>query len=253
MAEIRCRCDRKLQTWWALGCVAAVAALFGIALLMSPVQTPRGPSAHGYELNNLKQLSVALLHFSETYGGIFPQSAFFVSPEGKPLLSWRVAILPYIDHDGLYKEFHFDEPWDSPHNIQLLEKMPRAFRDPWSNTQDGRTRIKAVTGKGAAFESRWVKGSFPKGEVVPLGGLRKEQIIDGLDKTIFLVVAADPVEWTRPEDFDLAPPISPRLRFKNGKTPVAFGDGNIKELDPRSEAKWHALMTAAGGEAVDPD
>src|SRR5687768_11208075 len=40
--------------------------------------------------------------------------------DGAPGLSWRVAILPMLGEEPLYKEFHLDEPWDSPHNKPLV-------------------------------------------------------------------------------------------------------------------------------------
>lgn len=62
------------------------------------------------------------------------------SKDGKPLLSWRVLVLPYIEEDKLYREFHLDEPWDSPHNKKLLSRMPAVLRSPLSNIADqGRT------------------------------------------------------------------------------------------------------------------
>ena len=59
--------------------------------------------------------------------GRFPAPAI-QGKDGKPLLSWRVAILPYLEEDGLYQSFKLDEPWDSPHNKPLLERMPRPLR-----------------------------------------------------------------------------------------------------------------------------
>ena len=50
--------------------------------------------------------------------------------DGRPLLSWRVAILPYLEESKLYDEFHLDEAWDSDHNIQLLSKMPPIYSCP---------------------------------------------------------------------------------------------------------------------------
>ena len=58
----------------------------------------------------------------------FPPAAI-CDKDGRPLLSWRVAILPYIDQEDLYKQFHLDEPWDSPHNRSLIEKMPGTYMD----------------------------------------------------------------------------------------------------------------------------
>ena len=43
---------------------------------------------------------------------------------GKPLLSWRVHLLPFLEENELYEQFKLDEPWDSPHNIKLLDQMP---------------------------------------------------------------------------------------------------------------------------------
>lgn len=40
-------------------------------------------------------------------------------PEGKPLHSWRVLLLPFIGQEALYKQFKLEEPWDSPHNLSL--------------------------------------------------------------------------------------------------------------------------------------
>ncbi len=80
---------------------------------------------------NLKRVGLAL-HNYEAAEGHYPPAAI-TGNDGKPLLSWRVAILPYLkDYDGrsrsdLYKEFHLDEPWDSPHNRPLLERMPAAY------------------------------------------------------------------------------------------------------------------------------
>ena len=50
--------------------------------------------------------------------------------DGKPLLSWRVAILPYLEQQELYNKFHVDEPWDSPHNKALIKEMPTTYACP---------------------------------------------------------------------------------------------------------------------------
>src|SRR5262249_34008276 len=67
--------------------------------------------------NNLKLIGLAFHNYLSTYG-VFPASASFKKGK-KPLLSWRVAILPFIEQEALYKKFKLDEPWDSPHNKKL--------------------------------------------------------------------------------------------------------------------------------------
>ena len=59
----------------------------------------------------------------------FPPQAI-CDKDGKPLLSWRVAILPELREFALYRQFKLDEAWDSPHNLKLLAKMPRIYAPP---------------------------------------------------------------------------------------------------------------------------
>ena len=77
-----------------------------------------------------------------------------LGPDGKPLLSWRVHILPYMEQSELYSQFHLDEPWDSEHNRQLISQMPEIYRDPSSKltTADGRTHYLGAAGDGRLFE-----------------------------------------------------------------------------------------------------
>src|SRR3954467_15200883 len=52
--------------------------------------------------NNLKQIGVAMHSFHDANNG-FPAAAI-LDAKGKPLLSWRVAILPYIEEENLYRQ-----------------------------------------------------------------------------------------------------------------------------------------------------
>jgi hypothetical protein len=78
-------------------------------------------------VENLRKIMLAIHthHDALTY---FPTD--IVDKEGKPLLSWRVAILPYMGKEGqaLHKQFKLDQPWDSEHNFKLLAKMPKVYR-----------------------------------------------------------------------------------------------------------------------------
>ena len=119
----------------------------------------------------------------------------------KPRLSWRVHILPYLERQSLYEQFHLDEPWDSEHNKTLIQTMPEVFKSPGFELEDGKTAYLAVTGPHAAF-------SGPE----PIAGGRightgTDDVRDGLSQTL-MVVEASPdqaVTWTQPDDWEFDP------------------------------------------------
>ena len=80
--------------------------------------------------------------------GQFPPAAIS-APDGTPLLSWRVAVLPAIGEEELYKKFKLDEPWDSPNNIELLKQIPPIFEDPDNPSE--KTRIQVIAGPNSFF------------------------------------------------------------------------------------------------------
>jgi hypothetical protein len=119
-------------------------------------------------------------------------------PVGKPLLSWRVHLLPYIGEEALYHRFKLDEQWDSANNKPLLAQMPAIYGTPEANKRagPGKTYYRGFTHKGAAFEKVPVQDNrvrFPAG------------FPDGTSNTILIVEAGDPVDWTKPDDFEWGP------------------------------------------------
>ena len=100
-------------------------------------------------MSKMRQIGLALHNYRSAHQ-TFPARAIF-DKQGKPLLSWRVQILPMLEEDALFKQFHLDEPWDSEHNKPLVAKMPAVFQDP-RRPPDGTTTFLAVVGKGLAFE-----------------------------------------------------------------------------------------------------
>src|SRR5262249_4317102 len=104
--------------------------------------------------NNLKQMGIAFHNYNDTFGD--RPLAAICDTNGKPLLSWRVAILPYIEQDNLYKQFKLDEPWDSEHNIKLIQRMPEIYRLPGDKIKHEypSTYYQAFVGPGAAFEGK---------------------------------------------------------------------------------------------------
>jgi hypothetical protein len=95
----------------------------GAGLLLPAVQKVREAASRSQSQNNLKQLAISMHNYNDVYGGKLPAHAIYSKDGRTPLLSWRVAILPYMEQDHLYKQFHLDEPWDSEHNKKLIPLM----------------------------------------------------------------------------------------------------------------------------------
>ena len=100
-------------------------------------------------MNQLHQIARAMHNYEQANNGFPP--AYSVDKNGKPLLSWRVAILPYLEEEDLHEQFHLDEPWDSEHNKKLIARMPAVFRCPDSQAAPGKTTYLTVRGKDTIF------------------------------------------------------------------------------------------------------
>src|SRR5262249_13923767 len=109
-----------------------------------------GGRARADSQNNLRQIRMAL-HNLRDVNGFLP--AGYYDKSGKGLgLSWRVAILPYIEEAKLWQEFHLDEPWNSEHNKKLITKMPKTYAPPDSTDTRGYTYYRGFTGPGTILQ-----------------------------------------------------------------------------------------------------
>jgi hypothetical protein len=186
-------------------------------------------------------------------GGSLPPPAIS-DEQGKPLLSWRVALLPHLGQDELYDQFHLNEPWDSPHNLTLLERMPKVYRRPkaW-NTPDSwdsgitETYYQLFVGPGAVFEENW--------------SAALEDIADPLDRTILVGENSVAVPWTKPEDMPFNPHTPLPLTGSGIPHLIQFAccDGSVRGVLSRNR-QGHApandplrpLITCnAGGDGTD--
>jgi hypothetical protein len=191
-------------------------------------------------VNNFKNIVLAMLDYEQTRQR-FPASS--VDASGKPLLSWRVLILPYLEHGDLYDQFKLNEPWDSPHNLALLDEMPaifRSFGDPWDSTT---TRVQTFTGPGAPYATPGIGTS---------NGPRPQDITDGTSRTIAITEtgSGNAVPWTKPTDipFWLNNPFSP-LGDLGVNFVTALFDGSVQTRSSAiSMDLLKALITHKGGE-----
>ena len=78
------------------------------AMMLPAVQSAREAARRAQCTNNLKQIALAMHNYHDVNNS-FPKPAI-TDKEGKPLLSWRVAILPYIEQSPLYKSSSSTSP-----------------------------------------------------------------------------------------------------------------------------------------------
>jgi hypothetical protein len=221
---------------------ARIAKLRG---LISDAGDAAMESARRHErMQQFKQLALAMHNYADRNKHLPP--AAIRDENGHPLLSWRVAILPWVEQSNLYRLFHFNEPWDSPHNRALIDKMPDVFADP-------SPRIRRLAGKG--------KTTY----VVPAGagtvfdrpeGTTFKEITDGTSKTIMLVEVPPEraVEWTKPADWqvDLEHPLQGVERTDRDYVTAAWCDGSGSVIPTDVEPdRLRAILTRAGREVVD--
>ncbi|MBA3485284.1 MAG: DUF1559 domain-containing protein, partial [Pirellulales bacterium] len=199
------------------------------------------PPNLNYLLNNYKQIMLAMFDYERAHAR-FPASSFTTA--GQPLLSWRVLILPYLGYGSLYSKFNRNEPWDSPHNLSLLDEMPAVFRaldDPWESTT---TRAMTFTGPGAPFTG--TTGQGPE----------FRQFIDGSSNT-FAVVEAGPdkaAPWNKPVDlpFNRNNPFS-ALGVLGPQLVAAFFDASVQpQLSSISIDQLSAFITHNGADFGTP-
>lgn len=215
------------------------ASGIAVALLLPAVQAAREAARRSQSTNHLKQLGLAMHNYHDI-NKHFPARASFDS-QGKPLLSWRVHLLPFLEQGDLYREFHLDEPWDSPHNRKLIPRMPSVYQNPSAPAKPGMAHYVALVGKGTLFE-----GS--KGRSIA-------EIRDGTSNTVMLVeVNPDrAVIWTKPEDlpFDPDNPLAGLGKAHPLGFLVLFCDGSVRFMSEKIDPQlFRFLVEIADGRAV---
>jgi hypothetical protein len=228
-----------------------LAALLGftfVVLLLLPT-LDHLPRSYYRELDcysNLKHLGLAAL--SDLDGkGVFP-AVETTTADGAPGLSWRVTLLPYLEHGPLHARFALAEPWDSAANQPLATEIPRDYRCPAEvNARREQTSYMAIRGQDTCWP--------------PSGGIGTQNVRDGLSNTILIVETHDSgIVWTEPRDFtadgldwraggEVGNSISSnhgrtveyfdgsRRRVERGPIHAAMADGSVRKLSPNIDPR----------------
>jgi hypothetical protein len=216
---------------------------------------PKEPAEAELSRKNLKMIGIALHNHNSAYDYL-PNNTYADAAKakgnGRPLLSWRVHLLPFLEQENLYRMVKLDEPWDSPTNIKLLDKLPAVYTTPEASRRagPGKTYYRGFSHRGAAFET--ARPPKPPARVrIPTS------FPDGTSQTIVVLEAGEPVEWTKPDDLDWAEGRPrPALGGLNPDLPYVqalFADGSVAKMRrdvPDQTLRW--LIDARDGNVI-PD
>jgi len=216
-----------------------------IALLLPALQAARTAARRQQSMNNLKQINLALLNYESTYGTFPP--AYIADENGKPMHSWRVLILPFMEQQALYKRYNFDEPWDGPSNRPFHNTVVPQYVDPASpNGPTSFTSYVAVTGANTLF---------PGAEAVAL-----KDVVDGLSNTVSVVTTTDEdILWCEPRDLEYDqmsfqindPEYSCISSDYPGGAPVGFADGSVRFVQDDMDSETLQGLLTRDDTAVD--
>lgn len=238
---------RKSLIW--LGVLVGLA--FVVALLLPAISTVPEAQLRSICSNNLKHIAEAMRAYCDAHGRFPP--AYTVDANGRPMHSWRVLILPWLDQNALYEQYDFRQPWDSVQNRAVMTEMPSVFRCPSdTKARAGETNYVMIVGPGAVSSG-------------PLS-CKPEDILDGTAFTILVVeVVGSGIHWAEPRDLNVEG-MSFQINAPGGKdissrhcpgwyngAYVALCDGSTHYLGASIDPSVvKALITIAGGEKL-PD
>ena len=208
---------------------------------------------------NLEQIGIAMQSYQDNWQ-TFPPAAI-CDANGKPLLSWRVAILPYIEQEPLYRQFHLNESWDSPHNLPLVSQMPKIYALPGDSTAAvGDTYFRVFVGNGAAFDDPKQQpppdGAFLPGGDIQTRGVSYSSFTDGTNDTIMVAESATAVPWTKPDEMPYSPtgPLPALGGHFSGGFYVLMADGSYHFVKATIRpATLRALITRNASDFPGPD
>jgi beta-lactamase regulating signal transducer with metallopeptidase domain len=213
---------------------AAIPMMIGLTL--PAIQSARSAARRAQSSNNLKQLALAMHNYHSVHKK-FP-AAVMTAMDGKTKYSWRVALLPFLGQKNLYDAYNFEEPWDSPDNLKVLNAMPNAFRHPSESEGTTTSSYYALTGENTGL------GNGDK-------AIGFRDIVDGASNTALLFDAKRAIPWTKPEDIKYS--ADEDVPALGGYEPSGFnallGDGSVRLISKTIDEKTlRAIITRNGKE-----
>lgn len=234
---------------FGLGLLGLLTAGCLLSMLLPRAGSYPGSTRRSQCRNNLKMIGLGLQTYADVYGRFPP--AYIADAEGRPMHSWRVLILPYIEHKPLHKLYDFNEPWDGPHNRLLAKNIPPCYQCPSDPALPGtaNTSYVAITGP----QTLWAGDTAAE----------FEDINDGTSNTLAVVeIAGSGINWMEPRDLPFsalnlgvnAPQGGGISSTHPGEANVVFCDGSTRIVQSTIPVELlKAFATKSGGETIDEE
>jgi uncharacterized protein DUF1559 len=237
--------QRRKRDFVALA-VFGVLIAFGLALVRW-VKDAREAAHDAQCRGHFKQLATALLYYHDTFKGFPP--AYTTDRDGKPMHSWRVLILPWLEEKAVFAQYDFSKPWNDPGNLKLASQINLDLFHCPSESNHGQsvmTNYVVVVGDQSAFPGQRTTALT--------------DMTDGVENSIFLVeIANSDIHWMEPRDLELAKmsfivndPHRAGISSHHPRGPgVSFADGTgIRLAESLRPETLQALITISGQEPV---
>ena len=219
----------------------------GVALIVPAVKAARGVALQAQATGNLTAIGMAL-HGYHAAHGVFPP-AYIADANGKPMHSWRVLILPYLNQQAIYQQYDFSEPWDGPNNSRLASLMPPQFAALSVSPGQVASSFALITGPGTLFDA----------DKAP----SMAAVTDGTSNTLLVVEVSSSAasNWLEPVDLDYGtmsfaiddPAGNCIISSQSTGAQVLFADGSVHILRSQTGAEAiRAYITPSGGETLLP-
>ena len=230
-----------------LGFLSVVLVCGGIlvALLLPAVQSARQTGRRTQCKNNLQNIATAVFQYRLHYD-VFPPP-YIADPNGRPMHSWRMLILPFMGEQTLYDRYNLDQPWDGPDNLALAGMIPQIYRCPDDS-------------QGPATETSYLMIVGPGTFSSVTGPRQIDEFPDGPVNTLMLVeTAGSGIGWTQPRDYEVLrsslgvnDPAGGGISSRHGGgANAAMCEGSVVFLNEWNTAEdVRAMATIAGGEGV---
>ncbi|MDB5339801.1 MAG: hypothetical protein JWN70_5420, partial [Planctomycetaceae bacterium] len=240
----------------AWGCALPI----GFLLAATPVLLPTGNAPHDQSASicksQLKQLGLIMHNFHDQHGKL-PDSQ--IRQDRLPAHSWRIELLPFLDHKALFDTYDQKSSWDAASNLPLAKTDVRSYgcpAVPLQARQDSAGRLFSAYATLIGPDS-----PFPNGK-----GMSLKQFSDGTSYTAIVAEACGrQIVWTEPKDIEVTatnigvnlpgnkPDHSPGIwsSYHKGRVHTLFGDGSVRALNADTDPRvLRAITTANGGEEV---